>query len=91
MKDILNISIEEASMLIKKSAEYVRQAVENGKFGTNLGIGERGNYHIPRLAFYQYMGIPIPEELADEAFKKALEINAEAERKKEERKSKYGY
>lgn len=49
----LNISISEASKLMKKSPNFVRMMVRKGVFGFYDG----SSYHIPRLKFEQYMGL----------------------------------
>lgn len=49
----MNISVNEASKLMKKSPNFVKKMVVNGVFGFTDGK----SFHIPRHQFMKYMGL----------------------------------
>ena len=57
--DPLNMSIEEAAIMTGKTKEFVRMAIEQGKMAGTCVVSDTGfrNYHIPRKAFENYMGL----------------------------------
>ena len=57
--DPLNMSIEEASVMTGKTKDFIRMAIEQGKMPGACIVSDTGfrNYHIPRKAFENYMGI----------------------------------
>lgn len=57
--DPLNMSIEEAAIMTGKTKDFVRMAIEQGKMAGTCVVSETGfrNYHIPRKAFENYMGL----------------------------------
>lgn len=54
--DNLNITVKEASRIMKKSQEFVIQAVQNGQLsGIVIENNGRRSVHIPRIGFENYM------------------------------------
>lgn len=54
--DELNITVKEASRIMKKSQEFVIQAVQNGQLsGIVIENNGRRSVHIPRIGFENYM------------------------------------
>lgn len=54
--DNLNITVKEASRIMKKSQEFVIQAVQNGQLpGIVIENNGRRSAHIPRIGFENYM------------------------------------
>lgn len=54
--DNLNMTVKEASRIMKKSQEFVIQAVQNGQLpGIVVETNGRRSVHIPRIGFENYM------------------------------------
>lgn len=54
--DELNLTVKEASRIMKKSQEFVIQAVQNGQLpGIVIENNGRRSVHIPRIGFENYM------------------------------------
>lgn len=54
--DNLNLTVKEASRIMKKSQEFVIQAVQNGQLpGIVIENNGRRSTHIPRIGFENYM------------------------------------
>ena len=54
--DNLNITVKEASRIMKKSQEFVIQAVQNGQLpGIVIENNGRRSAHFPRIGFENYM------------------------------------
>lgn len=54
--DNLNMTVKEASRIMKKSQEFVIQAVQNGQLpGIVIENNGRRSVHIPRIGFENYM------------------------------------
>lgn len=54
--DELNMTVKEASRIMKKSQEFVIQAVQNGQLsGIVIEKNGRRSVHIPRIGFENYM------------------------------------
>lgn len=54
--DNLNLTVKEASRIMKKSQEFVIQAVQNGQLpGIVIENNGRRSVHIPRIGFENYM------------------------------------
>ena len=54
--DNLNITVKEASRIMKKSQEFVIQAVQNGQLpGIVIENNGRRSAHIPTIGFENYM------------------------------------
>ncbi|MEG0408530.1 MAG: hypothetical protein RR623_06615 [Bacilli bacterium] len=77
--DELNISVNECAKKMGKSPLFVKNAIRKGRFpGSYVEAKELTSYHIPRNAFYTYMGMQsnshvlVALELFTEALKKSL-------------------
>lgn len=57
--DPLNMSIEDASVMTGKTKDFIRIAIEQGRMPGACIVSDTGyrNYHIPRKAFENYMGL----------------------------------
>lgn len=54
--DNFNLTVKEASRIMKKSQEFVIQAVQNGQLpGIVIENNGRRSVHIPRIGFENYM------------------------------------
>lgn len=59
----LSISVEEAATLMGKPVLYVRNAIKRGQLpGSFVEANAHTTFHIPRYAFYKYLGIEPPKE-----------------------------
>lgn len=57
----LTISVDEAAAMMGKSVLFVRNAIKKGRMpGSYVESKNNTSFHIPRLAFYRYMGIEPP-------------------------------
>lgn len=78
--DELNISVSEAAAIMRKNPSFVRAMVTNGVFGWTNGK----SYHIPRKAFYKYMGLT--DDVDVQRVASALYYLIESEVKKRDRR-----
>lgn len=59
-----NISIQKAAELLGKGQQFVRLCLQQKEFPFGMAIkrGSKWNYYINPKQFYDFLGMPLPEE-----------------------------